>query len=407
MIMISIGESLAETVAPAKNYKFEADPLISLCRRLQNNGYEFTLENALKHDRTKSFVMWLFWKMKKDLNAIISIIGSTGSSKSISGAWIEFLLLLFSGMELDNMNTVFSLTETKERLADLKKSGKLKGVTIVRDEQSEQGGQGMKHDARYEKNIDSTIRQHKVNFIYIYTELVPHNHHIILETMGEIDYANRCAKLIIYFKAPGFGEFRPIGYIRCYYPPKKILEGYIERKEKNIDRLILDEGEGRMKILERIAEELSNEPLFFLAQGKKGRMIQVKKKAEAYTGAEKSDILEMAEEMVEKKLPELESKFDAKIYVRKKIKMSDESRKSEIDIFFITLFESHPELVVYSRDENSIKYINRAVEIFSNFMSEPTMKRLHIPSEIMLSRKLEPFINKLKSGEIKIPGVNA
>jgi predicted DNA-binding transcriptional regulator len=405
--MIGIGESLAEALSPSEDYVFEADPLTSLCAELRENGYEFNVQNAVNYDRTDEFISYLFWKVNKGLNVIGSIIGQPGMGKSMAGKWIEFLLLLFSGRELDNMNTVFSITETRERLNDLKKIGKIKGVTILRDEQTIQGGQGMRHDKTYEKNIETTVRHYGVNIIYVYTELVEHSHHLILETMGEIDYEKGCSKLILYFKAPGMENFMPIGYIRCYWPPKKLLEGYIKRKEKNIDRLMLDEGEGRMKILESIAKELAENPLFFLAPTKQARMREVKKKAEAYTGAEKDDIYGMAMEEVEKRLPEIEKKFDTKLSLDRKVRATDDSRKSELEVWFIGLFETHPELVIYSKNETETKYINKGLEIFSNFMSEGTKKRLRISTELSLGSKLEKFINRLRSGEIKISGINS
>lgn len=145
---------------------------IKAVRRMRPIGFE----DAFKCDLTRHLVADMKERAETGHNFIASFIGDTGCGKSRAAMWAAIKLRMFFKRKWDIGSLYF---DVEDLLADLPESKK--GDVFVLDEQTSSFGPGSYQRMVALSNVEETVRQEQVNFLYCSPFLKIHAHHYVFD----------------------------------------------------------------------------------------------------------------------------------------------------------------------------------------------------------------------------------
>jgi ABC-type oligopeptide transport system ATPase subunit len=209
------------------------------------------LESALQNDISSIVMDDVTFRIQRNLNFIISIIGATGSGKSTVGQHIYSHACDVSGDKLTVDDIIFEQTELLERLKNV-----YTGHTFIIDEHfTLRTGTGSFREEQMIQWLQQIIRAFQINFIFCCPLEVNNLSHYILKTM-DIDYEHRTNRSVVHtidLEPGGFIRITPIGYL---VSPFIEIKGYKEKKMEFIQTRLQQKGTQLQEKHHAIADQI-------------------------------------------------------------------------------------------------------------------------------------------------------
>lgn len=215
-------------VASKPQFQFTHSPLMNKIHWLQISQNPW-LQAAMGNDVTQDFLADIEWRTRHESHFDIMIYGDTGSGKSRLSMSIYHEQWEVAKKYIDpNLKfTVDSIAFT--RTAWLRAAETLhRGDTLIFDEDDQSFiGVGALRQLAEQEQIEKTLRQSQLNFIFNSPIMETHVEHYILKAF-DIDYSKQLNRAVVY-KKDDAGLIMPCGVIIM---PHHEVEGYEEKKAK-------------------------------------------------------------------------------------------------------------------------------------------------------------------------------
>ena len=248
-----------------KNHKYTISPLYDYFKYQERMGINVTPQNYLRYNLTEKLFEDYKFRVDNQMNVIVSIYGQTGSGKSAASMILAIILSLFHKIKwkFENMKDT-----SGDILLTIEKNNPPRGTVFIMDEQDvTRAGLNTHTMIQMLSDLEKRVRKKQWHFIYNSPIPLSHVHHFMLETDG-IERKAGLIRLRIY---DSIGILR--GYVILPFPPKNIWDFYNNEFKKQIIDDISDFRSQEDKQIERILEELFDDPAYWAMDNNEQRSI--------------------------------------------------------------------------------------------------------------------------------------
>ncbi len=217
-------------------------------RATQINELEREWKNVSRVNMTDSFVKDLKIRASSKMNYILSGFGKQGMGKSYTFLFVMEQWCKFAGVEPDIKNVVFMISDALARVEKMDK-----GDVLILDEQVYSAGTGSKTERENLRNMERTVRQHRISLFFLAPDFISHSFHNFIETwkMGSDRKWNWKQKNPLgqwkYTMSLLYNNNEALlGHIVTETPRNKdFLEKYEKKKSKFVDQMRKSQSTGR------------------------------------------------------------------------------------------------------------------------------------------------------------------